>query len=568
MEYNWSQRILPNYAQMGAVLILCLIGFSNLRAQQQTVGLFHKDSESYDGYTLFTSVWNKGIYLIDNCGQEVNRWDTDFRSANSCYLLPDGNLLRTAVQDGGSGTGFNVGGTGERLQILDWEGNLLWETLYATNEHILHHDIVPMPNGNILALAFEHIRDSTAIATGRDPATLLQGRLFPDKIVEFKPVGTDSVEIVWEWRVWDHLIQDFDPAKPNFGEVGAHPELFDLNFQQSKFIDGSSDWTHYNGIDYHPELDQIVFSSQLWCEFYIIDHSTSIQEAAGHTGGRYGKGGDILYRWGNPETYRKGTIEDRKLWGPHGVYWIEEGQWDAGKLMIFNNGNWRDGNYSEVFVVDPPQETPGNYLAPEQLFGPEEPDWSYGGAENPEFFSWFISNAQRLPNGNTLICEGASGELFEVTSEGREVWRYVNPQHHYGITTQYDTLPFQGVSPGNATFRAQRYAPDFIGFAGKDLTPGDPIELQPLPYDCETSFSLEEPFYLYPHPTQGQIHLFSPQPLVNQPISLELYNLLGQRVWSGEFAGNDQLLNLGTLQAGHYRLRIGDETLLKLVIQH
>lgn len=550
------------------ILLMGLFGALNhsLMAQDQTVGLFYNQTESYQGYTLFGSVWNKGIFLIDNCGNVVNRWETDFRSANSAYLLENGNLLRTAVKDGGSGTGFNVGGTGERLQILDWDNNILWDYIYATPEHILHHDIVPMPNGNILALTFENIPDSVAIAAGRDPSTLDQGRLFPDGVVEIRPIGTDSAEIVWEWWVWDHLVQDFDATKPHYGEIAAHPELFDLNYQNPSFTPGSSDWTHGNGIDYNPELDQVSFSFQLWSEFYIIDHSTSTAEAAGHTGGRSGKGGDLLYRWGNPETYGRGTAEDRLLWGPHGIDWIEDEYLDGGKLIIFNNGNWRSGYYSEVFVIDPPQDGAGNYTTGEGAFGPVEPSWAFGGPDRTDFYSWFISNAQRLPNGNTLICEGYSGELFEVTSEGREVWRYVNPQHHYDIAAQYDTIPFQGLSPGNATFRVQRYAPDFAGFTGKDMTPGDPLEINPIESTCEVT-SIEEAYLLYPNPASDEVHLFVSEAFQEGQI-LELFNLQGKKVRELTLQGNDITLDTSTLRPGHYRLRTPNGRVLKLVILH
>ena len=104
----------------------------------------------------------------------------------------------------------------------------------------------------------------------------------------------------------DHLIQDFDASKANYGEVAEHPELIDLNFRLSETTNyrDPSDWIHSNGIDYNPELDQIVLSPSNFSEVWIIDHSTTRTEAAGSNGGNSGKGGDLLYRWGNPRAYR------------------------------------------------------------------------------------------------------------------------------------------------------------------------------------------------------------------------------------------------------------------------
>ena len=84
-----------------------------------------------------------------------------------------------------------------------------------------------------------------AIAEGRDPATIPGNTFTPDKIIEVKPTGPTSGNIVWEWYVWDHLIQDFDSSKANYGVVGDHPELIDINFGDSFLFD----WLHTNSLD-------------------------------------------------------------------------------------------------------------------------------------------------------------------------------------------------------------------------------------------------------------------------------------------------------------------------------
>ena len=141
-----------------------------------------------------------------------------------------------------------------------------------------------------------------------------------------------AFEVVGEWSVWDHLVQDYDPAKANFGVVAEHPEL-----------------------------EQILISARNFSEIWIIDHSTTTEEAAGHSGGNGGKGGDLLYRWGNPQAYRAGTFADQQLFWQHNPHWIPEGLPGAGNILIFNNGYEYEGrypDYSSVVEITPPPIPP------------------------------------------------------------------------------------------------------------------------------------------------------------------------------------------------------------------
>src|SRR5262249_34511271 len=139
-----------------------------------------------------------------------------------------------------------------------------------------------------------------------------------------------------------------------------------INYQDSAVLaetgHPAADWTHANAVTYNPKLDQVMISSRSLSEIYIIDHSTSSAQAAVHTGGKYGKGGDFLYRWGNPAAYNRGTKADKRLFVQHNPLWIPDGFPGAGKISVFNDGGDRPGgNYSSADVIVPPVDANGNY---------------------------------------------------------------------------------------------------------------------------------------------------------------------------------------------------------------
>lgn len=263
---------------------------------QQTIGLFTNTAQAFNGYTLFSN--NEKAYLIDNCGFTVNTWDTNYKPGLTLYLLENGNLLRPGRI---VNTSFSGGGIGGIFELYNWEGDLLWS--YELTSAILqpHHDIEPLPNGNFLAIVWEKHTEAEAQAVGRST----MGEVWSEKIVEIEPVGTNDANIVWEWRLWDHLIQNVDSDKPNFGMPSEHPELVNINYT-GQGGNAPADWIHLNAITYNDELDQIAISSRNFDEIWVIDHSTTSTEAAGHSGGNAGKGGDLLYRFGNPVAYDMG----------------------------------------------------------------------------------------------------------------------------------------------------------------------------------------------------------------------------------------------------------------------
>ncbi|MDZ4779932.1 MAG: aryl-sulfate sulfotransferase [Planctomycetia bacterium] len=417
-------------------------------------GLNLHDPRALLGYTLLSPLGGTKTFLLDMEGRVVRTWDCGCQPMSS-YILKNGNMLRfgkLAPEEQKFGNGPGEAG---RIQEFTFDGEVVWDYKLVSENQLPHHDIYKLPNGNVLMVVWEKKSRDDAIAAGRAPENLDDKPLQPDCIMEVKPTGKESGEIVWEWHLWDHLIQDRDPSKANYGNVAEHPELVDVNFgeglaQALKDNDTvnqlagigyvgapaagqapkvNADWTHFNGIDYNAELDQIVISVHAFSEIWIIDHSTTTDEAKGHTGGRSGKGGDLLYRWGNPIAYRAGTKENQTSFKQHNAQWIPKGHPGEGHLLLFNNQHEVEGEkFSTVDELVTPVDEKGNYQRPTgEAFGPKEPVWSYAAPKRTDFYSSFISGTHRLPNGNTMICSGANGTLFEVTPEKEIVWKFINP---------------------------------------------------------------------------------------------------------------------------------------------
>jgi len=385
-------------------------------------------------------------YLMDTNTTILHTWTSTDKPALDAYLLPDGSLLRTILRT--FNQRFWGGGIGGHIEHLTWNNTLTWTYDYSTTTHCLHHDIAPLPNGNILMIAWEYKSAADAIAAGRDPHTIPAGQLWPDHIIELKPNSTNNGTIIWQWHTWDHLIQDYDSSKANYGVVADHPELIDINYG-GRLI---ADWMHTNRIDYNPQLDQIMLSVHGFSELWIIDHTTTTQQAAGHTGGTYDHGGDLLYRWGNPATYHQGTTNDQQLYGQHDAHWITPDLPGAGDILIFNNGiNRPDNAYTTIDQITPPLQPNGTYrLNPNTPYGPTNLTWQYKNPNQNTFFAVNLGSAQRLPNGNTLICDGPAGHFFEITPKNETIWSFLNHE-----PTDID----------NQVFTIHRYPPDYPGLS-------------------------------------------------------------------------------------------------------
>ncbi len=395
------------------------------------------------GYTLFSPMQDTSTYLIDDQGNLAHTWEGQHTPGARAMLAESGYLWR---QVSIPNSAFGLGGRGGRLEVVDWEGNTIWAYELSTTTQCTHHDFALLPNGNVLLTVWNKYSPAQVINEGRDPASAGTNGLYIDSIMEIEPAG-ESASVVWQWFVLDHLVQDFNNKAENYGDPAVHPELIDFNYTALQ----GDDWTHINAIDYNAELDQIALSPLCLSELWIIDHSTTPEEAAGHTGGRYGHGGDLLYRWGNPQAYRTGSAADRQLFGQHNVHWIPEGLEGAGDLLIFNNlaGRPEGLQYSTVVEIVTPRNPDGSYFLSGAVFGPAAPVWTYKADPPASFFGLNMSGVQRLPGGNTLISIGPTGRLFEVTPSGENVWEYHNP--------------YPPSRP--SVFRAIRYPVDYPGLA-------------------------------------------------------------------------------------------------------
>jgi hypothetical protein len=443
-------RLTISQISRAGITLLCLL-FSACRPSPTLSPAETPAPESpYPGYLLLSPSAVPSTYLIDNDGQVVHQWDMPSTALNqSVYLEENGNLVQVTVIPGTLNT---------RTDIYAWEGDLIWSFALVDGERFLHHDVEVLPSGNILMIFWEIHTAEEARAAGRDPA-LRPGEpyLWSDGVIE---VDRETREIVWEWRAWDHLVQDFDPAAANYGVVADHPQRIDLNIGEAS---QPGVWNHSNAVDYHPERDEILLSVRNLSEIWMIDHNTTSAEAAG-------PGGDLLYRWGNPANYDAGDAGDRTLWFQHDARWITPGLPGAGNILIFNNGEPGVREFSTVMEISPPLDGAGRYSLPRgEPALPLIPVWEYTAVPPESFFAPIISGAQRLPDGHTLIDEGTSGHIFEVTADGQIIWEY--------------TVPFQGeiwVQPFGRfdvrlTFRAERYPLDYPAFAGRDLRPGGVI---------------------------------------------------------------------------------------------
>ena len=378
----------------------------------------YQPDKTWSGYTVFNATGRSGAVLIDMNGTELRRWDEIWGFPPR--ILPGGHIM---------------GGVTERephqetvaVKQFDWDGNVVWqydraeqvqtedgETVWSSRQH---HDW--QREGN--PVGYHSPGTEPSITSGR--TLILAHKNGFDEEISDKRLENDYIyevswngEVVWEWLASEH-IDEF-----GFSEDARNAIYRSVEWNEAR---QSADWLHINSASYigpnrwyegnderfHP--DNIIISSRTSNFVAIIDRT-----------------GSVAWRIGPDFRESQPLQELGQISGQHHPHIIPEGLPGAGNLLLFDNGGsagYGPGNpgapaglntvtryYSRVLEINP--------VTLEKIW-----EYSIPGGANFQFFSYNVSSAQRLVNGNTLITEGAAGRIFEVTVENEIVWEYVNP---------------------------------------------------------------------------------------------------------------------------------------------
>ncbi len=484
--------------------------------------LIAQTSTEFDGYALYNEQNENTTYLIDKDGDIAHTWNCDLACNYTVLLKGNGNIVRGAKNPNNELGGAAEGG---RVQEIAPDGTIVWEFTYSSSTYLSHHDIT-LVNENVLLTAWEVRTAEELIQAGYEDSET--DDKWPTHFVEVAHDGSGGGEIVWEWHLWDHMIQDHDSSKDNYGVITDHPELFDVNMIAESSGQGggpggsnSGDWFHCNGVNYNPELDQIAFSSRPASEVYIIDHSTTTAEAASHLGGNANRGGDLLYRWGNPANYGAPGAQQIPA-AVHDVRWItNDGRPNGGFLQFYNNDG--AGNYSSVDAIETPLNGYNYDLVPGQSYEPSVADWTH----TCEGYASGQSSHNSMSNGNVFVNMsgngGGSGYMYEADSEGNIVWLY----------------------NGGGTPKAFRYE---CKDAGIIALLNNPCELD------ETALSEEgrNKLLVSPNPSTG---VFEVSGIESKNFTISIVNAFGKLVKKQ----NTAIIDLSNQSNGLYFINIEDE---------
>ena len=395
-----------------------------------TVSVF---AQQWGLYTLYAPKNTNRAYLVDTATSPVTyktwTFSSQDRNAYSTYLIPGDTLVRT-VEYKVNGSPGNGGITG-KIQKVTWDRTVAWEYTYSSTTYQMHHDICPMPNGNVIFIAIETKSATQATQAGASSSATH----YAEKLVEVKPTGATTGEIVWEWHVWDHLCQNYNDTKDNYvSSIVNNPQLLNINYAGSGSL---PDRWHMNGIDYNEELDQIVVSMHFMNSVFVIDHSTTTSQAAGHTAGNSGKGGDFLYRWGNPASYgASGTTIFSTI---HDAHWVSADNPTYPNALCAYNNNGGTGGKTAFDIWQPPYNGYNYDLTLGSAYTPSTYAYQY----TSTFSANNEGNSQQLPNGNSLI-NNFMGSIYEVSPTGTVIWTKTGAQSTHAY--RYEKCYVRGIT--------------------------------------------------------------------------------------------------------------------------
>lgn len=543
---------------------LFVLSFAGLKAQQ------------WDGLTLYSNMGSTLGYLIDTNSTVVKTWTFTGGTGYSTHMMPGGTIFRSVSNPGNALTG---GGMTGRIQKVDYNGAVLWDYTYSSSSYCLHHDHCPLPNGNVLVISYDVKTAADATAAGCGTAMVI----WSEKIMELQPVGTNSAVVVWEWKLWDHLVQNTNASAANYkASIADNPQLMNINYKTTK------DWIHMNGIDYNPVLDQVALSSHNMNEWYIIDHSTTTAEAASHSGGRAGKGGDFLYRWGNPVAYGAGGSAVLNV--AHDAHWVPENCLGAGDLAGVNNrGVTSPSSKTTADQIVVPRSGFNYTLTQGSAFTPS----SYSARHVSTGYTSNMGCTEQFPNGNQMVCLATAGTIYEINAAGTVLWTKttsgITPQaHRYTQCYINNTAPVQpSVTLTGSVMNTASTAAAYQWYVNGNAISGATLSSHSASvagvyvvrttdtngcvyaYSAGTTFTMEVPpppvdtrvgeemlvlqsLSVYPNPTNGTLNL-NFNNYVPATFAVRVYDLKGQEVFNVE---NQPEMDLSSLSAGIYIMKV------------
>lgn len=420
-----------------AACVLGVIAASAAPSVYPTGTTIYDPDRTFNGFTVLSPLGEPEAVVIDMNGNVVKTWEG--------YQISAGGPIR--VLPGG----FVIGPVGanppkqESLGLVeqDFDGNVVWkfdhnqqietrdgETVWSARQHhdwqrsdfpagYYSPDASPAALGADTLLLTHTTHMNPNVAPGRE--------IEDDRLIELNADG----EIVWDWIVGDHI--------DAFGYSEAARAAIASPQGPGR---GAYDWFHMNSATYVGPNRFFDAGDERFAPDNVIVSSRQSSLVA-----IVARDGSIVWQIGPDFTERPELARIRQIIGQHHAHMIPKGLPGAGDIMIFDNGG------SSGYGSPSPIALGGQGIYARATSRVVEIDpvsyelvWSYTA---PNFYSSNISSAQRLPNGNTLITEGAGGRLFEVTSEGEIVWEYMHPV-------------FSGARQSNAVYRGYRVPYDWI----------------------------------------------------------------------------------------------------------